>query len=131
MFCPECPNAWSGSRIRGAGEAWVSAVIRPGPGSTSIGDRPRITPLFLFFGLCVMPPECQLFGTLGCHLCELAEAELMPLVEHGLLVELVDIADSEALFEAYGLRIPVLRRVDTGAELDWPFEAEQVVAFLR
>ncbi|PRA27242.1 glutaredoxin family protein [Pseudomonas poae] len=78
-----------------------------------------------------MPPECQLFTTLGCHLCELAEEEIMPLVEHGLLVELVDIADSEALVEAYGLRIPVLRRVDTGAELDWPFEGEQLVAFLR
>ena len=78
-----------------------------------------------------MPPECQLFGTLGCHLCELAEAELMPLVEHGLLVERVDIAESEAMFEAYGLRIPVLRRVDTGEELDWPFDAAQVVNFLQ
>ena len=78
-----------------------------------------------------MPPECQLFGTLGRHLCELAEAELMPLVEHGLMVELVDIADSQQLFDSYGLRIPVLRRVDTGAELGWPFDAEQVVAFLR
>ena len=78
-----------------------------------------------------MPSECQLFGTLGCHLCELAEAEVMPLVEHGLLVELIDIAGSEALFEAYGLRIPVLRRVDTGAELGWPFDTEQIVAFLR
>ncbi|TFF03945.1 glutaredoxin family protein [Pseudomonas sp. BCA14] len=77
-----------------------------------------------------MPPECQLFGTLGCHLCELAEAEIMPLVERGLLVELVDIADPDDLTEAYGLRIPVLRRVDTGAELDWPFDTEQVVAFL-
>lgn len=77
-----------------------------------------------------MPPECQLFTTLGCHLCELAEEEIMPLVEHGLLVELVDIADSEALFEVYGLRIPVLRRVDTGAELGWPFDTEQVVSFL-
>ncbi|MDF9616560.1 glutaredoxin family protein [Pseudomonas entomophila] len=78
-----------------------------------------------------MLPECQLFGTLGCHLCEVAEAMLMPFVEHGLLVELVDIADSEALFERYGLQIPVLRRCDTGAELGWPFDAEQVVAFLR
>lgn len=78
-----------------------------------------------------MSPECQLFGTLGCHLCELAEAQLMPLVEHGLLVELVDIAeDGSGLVEAYGLRIPVLRRMDTGVELDWPFDAEQVVAFL-
>ncbi|AZE83098.1 Thiol-disulfide isomerase [Pseudomonas orientalis] len=78
-----------------------------------------------------MLPECQLFGTLGCHLCEIAEAEIMPLVEHGLLVELVDITDPVDLTEVYGLRIPVLRRVDTGAELDWPFDTEQVVAFLR
>lgn len=55
----------------------------------------------------------------------------MPLVEHGLMVELIDIADSEVLFEAYGLRIPVLRRIDTGAELGWPFDSEQVVTFLR
>ncbi|MES2868373.1 MAG: glutaredoxin family protein [Pseudomonadota bacterium] len=77
-----------------------------------------------------MPPECQLFGTLGCHLCELAEEVVMPLVEHGLMVELIDIADSEVSFEAYGLRIPVLQRVDTGEELDWPFDTEQVVNFL-
>lgn len=55
----------------------------------------------------------------------------MPLVEHGLMVELVDIAESDALFEQYGLSIPVLRRCDTGGELGWPFDAEQVVAFLR
>ncbi|MGB4073004.1 glutaredoxin family protein [Pseudomonas sp.] len=78
-----------------------------------------------------MIPECQLFGTLGCHLCEVAEALLMPFVEHGLLVELVDIAEHEDWVEHYGLRIPVLRRTDSGAELDWPFEAEQIVEFLR
>jgi hypothetical protein len=78
-----------------------------------------------------MPPECQLLGTLGCHLCEVAEAELLPLVEYGLLVELVDIGESAVLVDDYGLRIPVLRRVDTGAELDWPFDAEQVVVFLQ
>lgn len=78
-----------------------------------------------------MLPECQLFGTLGCHLCEVAEALLMPFVEHGLLVELVDIAEHEDWVEHYGLRIPVLRRSDTGAELNWPFEAEQIVEFLR
>ncbi|WP_268796772.1 glutaredoxin family protein [Pseudomonas huanghezhanensis] len=78
-----------------------------------------------------MPPECQLFSTVGCHLCEIAEAELMPLIEHGLLVELIDIAESDVMAEDYGLRIPVLRRTDTGAELDWPFDAGQVVEFLR
>ncbi|WP_460952661.1 glutaredoxin family protein [Pseudomonas marginalis] len=78
-----------------------------------------------------MLPECQLFGTLGCHLCEIAEAEIMPFVERGLMVELVDITDPDDLTDVYGLRIPVLRRVDTGAELDWPFDSQQVVAFLR
>ena len=77
-----------------------------------------------------MPPECQLFGTLGCHLCELAEAVLMPVVEDGLMVELVDIADSDSLFESYGVRIPVLRRVDPGQELGWPIDTAQVVNFL-
>lgn len=78
-----------------------------------------------------MLPECQLFGILGCHLCEIAEAEIMPFVERGLMVELVDITDPDDLTDVYGLRIPVLRRVDTGAELDWPFESQQLVAFLR
>ncbi|MEG1040029.1 glutaredoxin family protein [Pseudomonas sp. NUPR-001] len=78
-----------------------------------------------------MLPECQLYGTLGCHLCEVAEALLMPFVEHGLLVELVDIAEDESMVERFGLLIPVLRRCDNGAQLNWPFDAEQVVAFLR
>ncbi|QQN51183.1 glutaredoxin family protein [Stutzerimonas balearica] len=78
-----------------------------------------------------MLPECQLFGTLGCHLCEQAEGLLMPLVERGLLVELLDIADNERWVDEYGLRIPVLRRADSGEELDWPFELEQVVLFLQ
>jgi hypothetical protein len=78
-----------------------------------------------------MLPECQLFSTTGCHLCEVAEALLMPFVEHGLLVELIDIAEREDWVEQYGLVIPVLRRCDTGSELNWPFDAEQVVSFLR
>ncbi|MNE38468.1 hypothetical protein D3C80_1323680 [compost metagenome] len=84
----------------------------------------------LYGGLWMLP-ECQLFGTLGCHLCDVAEAMLMPFVEHGLLVELIDIVERDDWVERYALRIPVLRRCDTGAELNWPFESEQVVAFLR
>ena len=75
-------------------------------------------------------PECQLFGTLGCHLCEQAEAVVLPLVENGLLVELLDIAERSDWVDDYGLRIPVLRRVDTGAELDWPFDLASLMAWL-
>ncbi|MAC21595.1 MAG: thioredoxin family protein, partial [Marinobacter sp.] len=31
----------------------------------------------------------------------------------------------------YGTRIPVLRRNDTGAELDWPFTRDQLLTFLQ
>jgi hypothetical protein len=60
-----------------------------------------------------------------------AEAVLLPFVEHGLLVELIDIAEHEGWVDSYGLRIPVLRRSDSGAELNWPFDGDQVADFLR
>lgn len=77
-----------------------------------------------------MLPECQLFGTLGCHLCEHAESQLVPWVARGLRVELIDIAEHLEWLEAYQLRIPVLRRKDTGAELDWPFDEALLASFL-
>ncbi|RML76355.1 hypothetical protein APX70_200201 [Pseudomonas syringae pv. maculicola] len=46
------------------------------------------------------------------------------------MVELIDIGEHEQLLERYELRVPVLRRIDTGEELEWPFEAPQVVSFL-
>ena len=39
--------------------------------------------------------------------------------------------DGDAELEArYGIRVPVLRDGDTGRELDWPFDAEALRAFL-
>ena len=35
-------------------------------------------------------------------------------------VEVIDIVE-EGLIDAYGVRIPVLRSLSTGEELDWPF----------
>lgn len=78
-----------------------------------------------------MFPECQLLGTLGCHLCEQAESLLMPFVAQGLSVELLDIAEDEALLARYALSIPALRRVDTGAELLWPFDPAQISTLLE
>ncbi len=40
------------------------------------------------------------------------------------------IDDDLGLQARYGERIPVLRREDTGAELDWPFDAAAVRAFV-
>ena len=74
--------------------------------------------------------NCELFGTLGCHLCEDAEQVLQPFVEQGLIVELLDIIDSPQWLERYALTIPVLRRVDNGQELFWPFDQQAVLQLL-
>lgn len=72
--------------------------------------------------------KVKLFYTLGCHLCELAEAMLPS--AYSAQVERVEIADDEALLAQYGVRIPVMWRSDDGAELDWPFDEARVAAFL-
>ena len=69
--------------------------------------------------------KLSLYGTRYCHLCERAEALLR---EARLQVEYVDIAEDDALLERYGLRIPVIRRNDNGAELDWPFDGPALIA---
>lgn len=77
------------------------------------------------------PPRFELYSTSACHLCEQAAAMVQAWRDHGLapLVEEVDIADDDVLFERYGVRIPVLRRND-GEELGWPFSIEELGQFL-
>ena len=72
-----------------------------------------------------------LYGTSACHLCELAEDIMANLALAGVAppVDKQDISDDDALFEAYGERIPVLRD-QHGRELGWPFDAQAVVAWL-
>ena len=69
-----------------------------------------------------------LYTTSGCHLCEQAETLLQ---SAGASVEMVEIADDEALLERYGARIPVLRHAQTGRELDWPFDAAVIHCWLN
>ncbi len=72
--------------------------------------------------------DIELYGTTFCHLCEEAEAILR---EIGIEAYYIDIADDDELTEKYGIRIPVLQRRDTGAELGWPFDAARVLEFLK
>lgn len=72
--------------------------------------------------------QIKLYGTEFCHLCDEAKAVLH---EAGVEFEYVDIADDDGLVEMYGTRIPVLKRVDTGAEIGWPFDADIVSRFLN
>jgi glutaredoxin len=68
-----------------------------------------------------------LYGTTYCHLCEQAEAVLHAV---GVDAEHIDIAEDDALLEKYGVRIPVVKREDTGAELGWPFDEAAVRRFI-
>ena len=71
--------------------------------------------------------EVVLFSTVGCHLCERAEALIRQRTD--VILKTVEIADDPALLERYGLRIPVARRA-TGQELDWPFDAAALARWL-
>ena len=73
-----------------------------------------------------------LYTTVGCHLCEQAEELLQHLaLETELSWELQDIADDPGLVERYGIRIPVLKRVEDNSELGWPFDLGQLRGFLE
>lgn len=67
-----------------------------------------------------------LYGTSACHLCEIAEEILQG---RGVEFTKVDIADSDELFERYGVTIPVVQRGD-GQELNWPFSEQSLAVFL-
>lgn len=71
--------------------------------------------------------DFRLFSTLGCHLCEQAEEMLR---RQEVDWQVLEIADSEALTDAYGLSIPVVQNVNSGAELNWPFSDSQLAQWL-
>jgi len=72
-----------------------------------------------------------LYSTAGCHLCDKAKTLLWPvLAHHGFRLLEKDIADDDALIEAYGIRIPVLVAQDLSRELGWPFDEQQASDFL-
>jgi hypothetical protein len=73
--------------------------------------------------------ELTLYANPGCHLCEEA-LELLQGRHEGYRLNVVEIEGDLALVYRYGVRIPVLRRADTGAELDWPFDDMALGEFL-
>nr|WP_299244600.1 glutaredoxin family protein [uncultured Halomonas sp.] len=69
------------------------------------------------------------YTTLGCHLCEQLEAELARIGIEDIVLERVEIADSDALIARYGTRIPVLAD-EQGDELERGFERDRLAAWL-
>lgn len=72
--------------------------------------------------------QITLYHTQGCHLCEKARDLLWPLLSRGYQLHEVDIADSDDLIDAYGVRIPVISVDDR--ELGWPFDQTKLMQFL-
>ena len=64
-----------------------------------------------------------------CHLCDQALAVLAQ--ARAPEFDSVWIDDEPALESRYGTRVPVLRDGRDGRELEWPFDAAAVVAFVR
>ena len=70
----------------------------------------------------------RLFQRDDCPLCDEALAVLAAARTPDF--ESVWIDDDAALEARYGARVPVLRDEARGVELDWPFSADEVRAFL-
>jgi len=76
-----------------------------------------------------MDQELILYGTSGCHLCEIAEEIIVPVaLEAGLSLHQIDIAGDADLEANYETSIPVLRLFNH--ELHWPFDTAAVVSLL-
>ncbi|HEY8586453.1 MAG TPA: glutaredoxin family protein [Rhodanobacter sp.] len=73
-------------------------------------------------------PHLILYQRDYCHLCDLALAVLAEARAPDFDSSWVD--DSVELERRYGTRVPVLRDERDGRELDWPFDAAAVRAFL-
>lgn len=74
--------------------------------------------------------DITLFTGTDCHLCDLAKQMLEQVGLNNLQLTQVNVKEERQYYHQYGARIPVLRREATGAELGWPFEAQQLKEFL-
>ena len=71
-----------------------------------------------------------LYYTEHCHLCEEAEVLMHTAGLKGSF-EKIDIVDDPALLERYEIHIPVLKRISNQQELFWPFNQQELEAFLE
>lgn len=69
-----------------------------------------------------------LFQRDDCHLCDQAIDVLATAGAPDFDSVFIDADD--VLEARYGIRVPVLHESNSGKELDWPFTADQVIAWL-
>ncbi len=77
--------------------------------------------------------QLYLYGTVGCHLCDDALNLLLPIIDQSgnpFELESIDIVEDDKLMALYSISIPVLKRLDTQAEISWPFGVSELGLFL-
>ncbi|MGC6480823.1 MAG: glutaredoxin family protein [Porticoccaceae bacterium] len=77
-----------------------------------------------------MEKKITLISGPNCHLCDQAKAMLYPLLEvKNIQLNELNVRDDVALFEQYGVRIPVVVFAD-GREKGWPFTTAQIARMI-
>jgi predicted DCC family thiol-disulfide oxidoreductase YuxK len=77
-----------------------------------------------------MEKKITLISGPNCHLCDQAKAMLYPLLEvKNIQLNELNVRDDVALFEQYGMRIPVVVFAD-GREKGWPFTTAQIARMI-
>ncbi len=74
--------------------------------------------------------KLRLYSRPDCHLCEVADA-LLDKSGARPDIERVNIEEDLTLVRRYGESVPVLQRMDTEAEIFWPFDEAGLVRFLK
>lgn len=84
--------------------------------------KPRCYPMAPFDASERADLELILYHTSQCHLCELAEALCLELIQNDetMTIRTVDIVTDDQLMARYGWLIPVVAHGDF--ELNWPFD---------
>ena len=73
----------------------------------------------------------NLYSTTNCHLCEQAESSLLRIQpNHDFNYKIIEITEDVECYEKYQLKIPVLKRMDTGEEIIWPFDEKDIKLLL-
>ena len=72
----------------------------------------------------------RLYSIPDCHLCDIAETLIQDSCSE-VDLQKINIEGIPELLRDYEIRIPVLQRTDSGAELSWPFDETGLADFLK
>ncbi len=83
-------------------------------------------------GTCQAMTQLILYTTSHCHLCEQAETILTSIKkEYSINWHSIEISNDDHLTDLYGTRIPVIKCIDTQAEINWPFCADDILKLIK